>query len=156
MDIILYSVSDPPNKVNKSLGHGTSVSGVVFKERDYLNVINPTIRLNLGNEVSDISLYNYVYIARFTRYYYIDNISTDGGLVEIECRVDPLKSFAKDIYASKQYVIRSQTRQNRYLVDPLLPMQSDHKYYTKVFGNPVYDEHCHNVILETIGTGVSE
>jgi hypothetical protein len=153
MNVILYNISDPPNKVNKKLGTGKTIEGVVFKENDYLNILTPTIVLNLSDEISDYSHYNYVYIKRFARYYYITNMTAKGGLVEISCKSDPLKSFSKDILKSSQYVVRSQTSQNKYIPDTLLPFTSRHKYYSVEFGDPVTDIHCQCVIMETIGKG---
>ena len=71
MDIILYNTSSPPNRVSKVLGTGRTIEDVRFTEKNSLNVINPTIILNLGNELSDISKYNYLKIPKFTRYYWM-------------------------------------------------------------------------------------
>ena len=159
MNVNLYSVSDPPNKIKKTLGNSLEITNVRFVDDDALNVTNPTIIIdistleNVENDVSFLATYNYAKIPKFSRYYYITNMSTEGARVVISCEVDPLMSFASDILASSQYITRSETQQNRYIVDPLLPIESRHKYYCKEFTDSVYDSHCHNVILETIGKG---
>ena len=153
MDIILYNISSPPNRVNKVLGTGVTIENVRFTEKNSLNVINPTIILNLGDELSDITKYNYVKIPKFTRYYWIENIECNGGLAYIQCKVDPLMSFKSDIIGSTQYVSRSETSKNSYMVDHLLPMTSKHHFAIHPFGDTVYDENCINVILETTGKG---
>lgn len=153
MDIILYNNSDPINKIGKNIGNGTTIENVRFIEEDMLNVINPTVLIKLSNEVSDLSHYNYMKIPKFDRYYYITNMSTEGGLVKIETRVDALKSFESDIKASQQYVTRSQSKQNKYLVDNMLPIHSDHKYIIEPFTEDVFNKECHFVVLETVGKG---
>lgn len=155
MDIILYNITDPPNKVNKTLSGQHVVENVRFKEENALNVINPTILLNLSEEISDVTKYNYLYIGKFARYYYITNISTRGGLAEIETKVDPLKSFQNDILNSSQVVTRCESKKyrNKYLQDDVVPFDVRDQYDYKKFQNKVFDTNCVHVILETIGKG---
>lgn len=157
MNVSLYKNSAPPNKINKksSLTNERTFENVYFTEKGTLDILHPTVLLKVTNDIGDISNYNYMYIGKFSRYYYIESISTEGGLIRITGRVDALMSHRQDILASEQYITRSQSVQNRYLVDPLLPISSQHKYFVKTFGSPVFDEHCTNVILETIGKGAS-
>lgn len=158
MTVKFYNVSDPPEVVQKTLGNAREFADVRFLEPDCLNVQNPIIIINLAstnidNAIENLVRYNYCYIAKFARYYWIDNIKTENALVRIELSVDPLMSFKNDIIGSVQYVSRSQNVINRKLVDPMLPIQSDHVIYIKPFGADVYKENCTNVILETTGLG---
>ena len=158
MDILLYNVSDSPNVVNKSgikQSQGKRISGVRFKEENALDVVNPKILLNLTEEVAKISAYNYVEIPRFTRYYFIDDISTRGGLVEISCRCDVLTSFAKDIKRSSQLVARCSNKKlsKQYMTDSEYPLETRNDYYVKNFGSQVSDPNCIYCILETAGKG---
>lgn len=155
MNIRLYNISDNPNKVKKSASKtgGTLIEEVRFKDADTLNVLTPTLLLNINTDLSECIKFNYVYIPKTTRFYYITNISAVGGLIAIDCKVDALMSWSSDILNSTQYIIRSETVQNEYIVDNLLPIDSRHKYYGEIVGDDVYDVHCHNVILETIGRG---
>ena len=155
MNIRLYNISDNPNKVSKNAkkDEGTLFDNVRFKEKDALNVLNPTLILDMGTELSDCVKYNYVYIPKTTRFYYITNIKAEGGLIYIETRVDVLMSFKSDILNSEQYVTRSQSTINGKLVDSLLPIHSDHLFMIQPFGDSVYDENCNYCILETAGKG---
>lgn len=156
MNIRLYNISDNPNVVNKSVSKtgGTLVENVRFKDNDSLNVINPTVILNMGTEISDCIKYNYMYIPKTTRFYYITNISTEGGLILIETKTDPLMSFSDDINSSKQYILRQENKyKNPYLMDTLLPITSEHNYLMTPFGDNVDDRSCGRVILETAGKG---
>lgn len=160
MNVDLYITKDPPQKIKKTLANKLSFENVKFKDYDALNVITPRIVVKMTKpnsdtirDIYDIVKFNYCHIPMLTRYYYITNISTEGSLVVFDLKCDVLMSFKNDILNSTQYITRSQTIINKYLVDPMLPIQSNSKYYTKVFGSPVSDTQCHHVILETIGTG---
>ena len=155
MNIRLYNISDNPNKVKKSASKsgGTLIEDVRFKDADSLNVLNPTLLLNINTDISECIKFNYVYIPKTTRFYYITNISTVGGLIAIDCKVDPLMSWSDDILASQQYVARSESDINGKVVDNLLPIHSDHLINIEPFGDSVYDENCIYCILETAGKG---
>lgn len=155
MNIRLYNISDNPNKVKKSASKsgGTLIEDVRFKDADSLNVLTPTLLLNINTDISECIKFNYVYIPKTTRFYYITNISTVGGLIAIDCKVDALMSWCDDILSSNQYVSRSESDGNALIVDNLLPIHSDHLFYIKPFGDSVYDETCNYCILETAGKG---
>ena len=153
MNVNLYNVSDPPNKISKKLNDKLVIENVRFKNEGTLDVLNPIIIIQLSDEISDYIKYNYVEIPKFTRYYWITSITTSGGLVEISCKVDPLMSFKNDIIGSLQYVSRSENVNNRYLVDNLLPISSKHLFTIQPFGDSVYDENCTYLLLETAGKG---
>lgn len=154
MHVSLYKNQSPPNKVNKKITGEKEFTGVIFTERDTLDILNPTIVVKMSNEASDVSKYNYMFINKFNRYYYIDSISAEGGLWRIVGRVDPLMSHKKDILESKQYVIRQETNNNSpYLDDNMLPISSQHNYVGKEFGRNVADITCGRIILATTGKG---
>lgn len=155
MDILLYNISDPPEKVVKITNSTsyTTIENVRFVQDDSINIQNPQIKLNLSDELVTSFKYNYVKIPKLCRYYFIENISAQSGLVILSLRCDVLQSFHTDIRKSEQYVIRSEKYYNKLLVDPLLPMHSDHSLDVIPFGEDVYKYDCDHVILETIGKG---
>lgn len=164
MNIILYNVSDAPNIINKKLGTGLTIENVRFTDDNALDVLNPSVLFSLtkteNNEtvpydISDYSCYNYFYIPKFGRYYYMTEMSTEGGLVRITGKVDALYSFRKDIYGSEQYLVRSEKYRNRYIVDNLLPIHSQNSYDVQPLdnGENVFVRDCNYVILETVGKG---
>lgn len=155
MDVTLYNISAPPEQVVKitSSTTGHTVDNVYFKEDGALEIERPKLVLKMNDEIFKNVHYNYCYIGKFERYYFITRISTEGGLMIFECEVDPLQSFASDIKNSTQYVIRSEKFYNKLLVDPLLPLHSDHNIDIHPFGLDVYNSSCDHVILETIGKG---
>ena len=154
MDLILYNNKSAPNVLNKKITKVREVSGVIFKDKNNLDILHPVIVLNLGDSMTDLVNFNYVYIAGLHRYYYVDDIATVAGLVEVTCRVDVLMSHKKDIKNSTQYVLRQQSRyENPYLMDNLLPITSQHNYISQPFGNAVFDKGCSHVIMATTGKG---
>ena len=156
MDVVLYRNTAPPNKVDKSanLSGKKTFENVHFIEKGALSILEPEVLVKIGGEVEDIAKYNYMKIGKFNRYYYIDAITTEGGLFRIKGRVDSLMSHKMDILNSKQYVLRQETKyKNPYLFDNLLPITSDHNYYGKSFGDPVFKKDCGYVLLATTGIG---
>ena len=161
MNVILYNNSSPPNVVTKSIGSGVTIEGVQFYEGDSLNVENPRLIIDLSNvtgmsqDADNFVKFNYLKIPKFDRYYYVTNVSASGGLIDIQCEVDALMSFSRDIYGSNQYVVRSQSHRNRYIVDGMLPIHSQSAYEIKILDDAadVYDRNCNFVVLETTGKG---
>lgn len=154
MHVHLYRTTDTTNKINKKLTNDTTFEGVIFRDVNNLDIVNPSVLLNISDEVSDIAKFNYAYIPKFNRYYFITKVSTENALVRIDMHTDVLKSFSKDILASTQYVTRSdKLHANNYLVDNLLPMNSKSHYTVHTFGDEVDDDKCYHVILETTGKG---
>jgi hypothetical protein len=162
MHVHLFKNSAPPNKVNKSgnLSKKVVFEGMNFTEKGALDILNPTILIRYGDsdndirDIEDIAVFNYMYIPKFNRYYYIDSISTEGALIRISGRCDVLHSHKKDILNSTQYVLRQETYNNSpYLDDNMLPISSKHNYVGKAFGRKVADVTCGRVILATTGNG---
>lgn len=154
MNITLYKNSSPPNQVEKTLTNENEIEAVRFIEKGTLDILNPSVLIQLTADIKDASKYNYMYIPKFSRYYFIDSISTEGGLIRINGRVDSLMSHKTDILSSKQYILRQESKNNSpYLEDNMLPISSNHNYVGKVFGRKVADTTCGRVILATTGKG---
>lgn len=155
MQVHFYNISSPPNKVNKGVDRsgGYSISDVRFTEKGALDLRNTEILVNMFDDISEYHKYNYFYIPKNQRFYFVTGIYAEGALVRITGVSDPLSSFSSDILASDQYVSRSESKINALLVDDLLPIHSDHLTNIFPFGDPVYDEECGYCILETAGKG---
>lgn len=162
MHINLYKNSAPPNKVDKTSNLSKKSENIIvrFTRPDSFDILNPTVIISLSdisgveNSLSDIKKYNYMYVSEVSRYYFIDTITTENGLVKITGRCDVLMSHKKDILASKQYILRQEKNNNSpYLDDNMLPISSKHNYKGDVFGRKVADVTCGRVILATTGNG---
>ena len=160
MNVRFFNISDEPNRIRKNVDRdsgGYLVENVRFTEKGTLNLRNTEILVNFGNnsrnEIVDYHKYNYFYIPKNQRFYFVTEMYAEGGLVRIAGVSDPLTSFADDILNSQQYVTRSESLINPLLVDNLLPMHSDHIIQIEPFGDDVYDTTCNYCILETAGKG---
>ena len=91
MDITLGTIADEKNKLNKTFSNQRTYSGTL---KDQTSVIKPSLII----EAENLSLFNYMYIASFGRYYFITDIeSVRNNLWKITGKVDVLMSFKSGI-----------------------------------------------------------
>lgn len=113
--------SSPVEKIGKSLDAGTDITGCVLKEAT--SILRPVIRIITSD---DITTYNYIYIAQFQRYYFIDDIvSINNNKWEISGHVDVLETFKNGILGQQAVVKRQQNKFNTYLNDPEWKVYAD-------------------------------
>lgn len=155
MNIHLYKTKTPTKEnINKKLTDEKIIENVVFKQHGSLDVLTPTVILNGFNDMTqDVELngYNMLYIPKLKRYYFIDKMYYNNGLLHINCSCDSLYTFRSSIKHSTQYVVRQQNNANKYIVDNKLPIHSDNSYVAKAFGQEIIDKRCIHAILETCG-----
>lgn len=105
VQIILYKNNSELNKINKSLSDNINIVGTL---RDESDVSRPNIVIAGINP----TIYNYAYIPRFSRYYFISEItSIRDGVWLISMRVDVLMSFKTDILKTLCVVDHNTTTQ---------------------------------------------
>ena len=144
MDIKLYKISDDNEKINKSLGTAIDISNVSIKETT--DVTRPVVRITTS---TNLSKYNYMYIERYGRYYYIERIeTTPTGLWVLYTRCDVLMSYKSQILALDGTITRAESLYNGYLNDPEYKSLAFRKIVTKQFPNAMTSD---NLILITIG-----
>lgn len=103
MDITLYKNNSEKNKIRKNLSNGHTLSGTLRNES---NVVNPAIIINIDNP----TVYNYVYIPMFGRYYFItDFVSLRTGIWQINLKSDVLMSFKDSILSSRALIQNTQS-----------------------------------------------
>lgn len=145
--IALYTNTSPTNKVVKEIGEALdTVQGVL---RAGASVIDPTIVVQLSNDEVWRKGLNYAYIEEFGRYYYVTNIiSVSGqidlggefgnpyGLWELHMHVDVLMSFQDQIKQQTAIVARQTEKYNLYLDDGTFMSYQNPKIQTKLFSVP--------------------
>ena len=93
------------------------------------SVSEPVILVKAENENTQKELMTdtYAYIPDFDRYYYIrDRKSVNNGLVELDLKVDPLKSFADKIYSQTGFVDRTASKyQSSMIIDDMIPVYAN-------------------------------
>ena len=127
--IDLYTNTSPENFITKSITQlGTQLSGDL---RQGTSIIQPGIVIE---QASLPAAANYMYIADFGRYYFIDNIETaERGLYIIRARVDPLMSYSTALKACKGIVHRAESQYNTYLDDGTFKAYANPTIITKKF-----------------------
>lgn len=133
MKAIFYSINDDKNKLEKNLVNGYETTILLKSGLDSLIDIEISI-------LSDIILnYNYVYIEKLQRYYFIDDITLQRNNYFIcKCTEDVLMSFKDEIKKQEIEVNESENVINNNKTD----YQSDN-VFTKIqydLKSPLLDE----------------
>lgn len=113
MDIKLYYNTSDNRCIKKNITEEFLITGTL---RESTSIVNPEITV-----VSPEPLrYNYCYIPKLKRYYYINNIiSVKNGVWKLIMEVDPLMSFKNDILSLKVVISKqsSSTNGDEYIDD---------------------------------------
>lgn len=97
------------------------------------SIINPTLifeRANIGHT------YNYVYIADFGRYYFVNDIVYDGARIFYYCSVDVLATYKSTIGNATAYVLRAAHTYNEYVIDNYYPVTTHIRQNAEFLGTP--------------------
>ena len=104
MNITFYKNSSEKEKIGKSLSSGLTLSGNL---RDECSITSPSILV----EATSLVDYNYCYIPKFKRYYFIsDIVSVRNNLWRVSLKCDVLESFKSDILNSSCIVNKQQNQ----------------------------------------------
>ena len=148
MTINLYSTSDDPRKVSKTLT--PIATDISCKPAENFNLISPRILLDYSSTYAGT---NYIYISDFDRYYFAELSLVTGKELMLLCQIDTLMSF--DLSNLEVVAIRSESAGVNYVTDPQLPIDPCR---IKIHGDPlsadplgVYDDTQKHYILITNG-----
>jgi len=112
------------------------------------SVMTPVLmfdRENLDHE------YNYIYIPDFNRYYWVMDVVYAGALIEYRCRIDVLASYKTAIGNSTQYVLRSASRYNGYIMDNMYPVTSEVQFDSTIIQSPYSTDTTKNAGVFSVG-----
>lgn len=128
-DIIISQNTSENIRVTKDL---TTVGTYTGTLKDNCSIIDPIFLVEA--DLADLKNANYCSVLTFGRSYFInDIISIRNGLVEIDCHVDVLSSFATEIKANKGIVFRQEESWNLYLNDGVLEVYQNPHVTTHEF-----------------------
>lgn len=145
--ISLYTISDDKEHIDKTLGTPTTLSNCTIKEQT--SVQDPVLRIQTDTNLSG---FNYAYIDRYNRYYYIRKVeTTPTGFWVLSLHSDVLMSRKEQIRELRGTVTRSESVYNAYLNDSQYKALAYRKTVTKAFPNAMEED---TFILMTVG-GVS-
>ena len=148
MTIKTYRFLGDSRKVDKTLTEVSTYSNAVIVGD--MSIQNPTISLQLDS-FTDVINFNYIYIPELRRYYYlVDSTIREDGFVQLQCKVDVLKSFKADILSSTQYIDRQQNKCTYQLPDGMYNIKSNRNLTIKNFGNVIIEPNA-NFLLQTSG-----
>lgn len=100
--------------------------------KDETSIIDPSFVLEAS--LSDIAEVNYITVADFRRSYFVlDMVSLTNNLVQLNCHVDVLSSFASEIKANKGIVFRQENDWNLYLNDGVIQAYQNPIVTTQMF-----------------------
>lgn len=144
--INLYTFAKDSNSTKQPTGSGTEFDCNILTPAD---ITAPVCELT----ASDLTAYNYAYIAAFHRYYFIEGITYDRGLWLLSLKCDVLATYKTTIGAQSLYVLRSASASDGTIKDEYYPITGDIDYYSQSespFPGYTYDTGCY--VLNIMGT----
>lgn len=121
MEIKLYTNKSDPNHLTKDKDEKGTIQAVM---KDGCDIINPVLKI----EALPAYSFNYIYISKFDRFYYVlGGVSYVNGIWEIKCHVDVLASNKVEILQQTAVIERQEYKYNLNLDDGTL----------KAYSNPI-------------------
>lgn len=116
--VILYDFQKRHNSTRRPEGGSWDISGVL---RDGSSLITPTIAFEFASDFSPMNnsyhlKFNYAYVAKFARYYWITDWTYESGLWIAAMKVDVLATYRPQILAASAFVAYDESA-NTDLVD---------------------------------------
>lgn len=102
---------------------------VVLKEGT--SYLNPVFQIYKGSAFDPQTggfYWNYLYVPRWTRFYFIDDIVYNEGFLELHCKEDVLASWRVAIGSSTLYILRASAASDGNIVDTLYPAKTNASY----------------------------
>lgn len=146
MTITFYNNESDAIVVSKKITSISSINNAkIINETD---IVNPSIVVSRNFYDSLILKANYLYIDKLERYYYINNISFAESMIVIDCTVDILMTYKKQIRNLTCTVTRNENLKNGYLNDDNYNIQAYKQVVCKMFPNAINND---SIILMTAG-----
>ena len=138
----LYNTNSETNRINKVLTDETEFD---VRLKDKSSVVNPVLVLKSETYIN----FNYAYIPKFQRYYFVDDISVfPNKMYLLTLRCDVLTSFKDDILKSYTRIVE-QTNSNAYYDSNL--KSEVRKEVDTYMSNVSFDLTADSMVLVTIG-----
>ena len=130
MDIYLYSRFVKRENSTKQPDEHTLSFHTNGQLKEPTSVINPTVTIK-GAVLNYFYNYTYAYIPDFKRYYFVDDIVSEGILWTFTMHCDVLATYKDQIEKHPFYVLRSSTKFNGLITDTYYPVTFERKSYIK-------------------------
>lgn len=132
MNIILYTGFEKKRNSTKQPTQQTLSVTKTGTLKEPCSVMNPVFKLKRDPVDSVPDLFNYAYIPKFGRYYFVTNVTWNEGFWEFQLAVDVLASYAGDIGQSSHYILRTNSSTTDYdpmITDTMYPATNDITLY---------------------------
>lgn len=137
MTIEFYVNQSEKNRLDKTLVSAFNLNGELKED---CSIIDPVIKI--VSDVSTMASVNYLYIASFGRYYFINNvISINNEICEVHAHVDVLSTYKDEIRAQRAVVSRQEKKWNLYLNDGVFKTYQNPYIITKAFSSGFTSQH---------------
>ena len=109
-------------------GSGTTFTGIELKED--CSILNPIIKIRVAGmtipTVAPVNTFTYCYIAKFNRYYFIEDWIYTPGIWEGHLSIDVLASHKTEIGSTSAYVERSASSYDGTIIDKIYPANTNY------------------------------
>lgn len=119
MEIIFYSFGKNDNSTKRPTSGGTVFQCNLIEPT---SIIAPSISISTAREPYK---FNYAYIAKFSRFYFVNDWVYSGGVWVASLSVDVLATYKTEIGNSRQYVVRSSNKSDGTIIDTLYPTTTE-------------------------------
>lgn len=151
MTISFYKITDPPNKINKTITNPLTITGEV--REDTIDQFEPEILVD-----TNITGYNYMYILEWDKYYFINGCENPrNGLYKVnKAHIDVLMTYASDILSQRCIIDKTEDTnlKNEYIDDGSVVVTSKMNVTKLEFDNGFNSDQYTNVLI-TAGAGGS-
>lgn len=151
IEIILYNFQKRDNSIKRPDVEGTNMTVVWAQPYD---IVNPTISVR----GADVSLYNYVHIPQWGRYYWLNTYQRyrDDDHVTIVCKCDVLATYQPQILSQSFFVELSQSNFNSLYNDSRLAAQATIlQGKNSVVMPAISEDSCAQFYVEAVGLGTN-
>lgn len=144
-NINLYTFAKDSNSTKRPTGSGTQFACNILTPAD---ITAPVCEIS----ASDLTAYNYAYIAAFHRYYFVEGITYERGLWQLSLKCDVLATYKTEIGAQSLYVIRAASSYDGNIIDNYYPIINDVVQTSETDSNHSYAYDNGVYVLSIAGT----
>ncbi len=139
----LINTADASNVIGKKM---SLVADLVGHFRAEVDIVNPVVTIERSSALG----FNYVYIADFGRYYFVDEVrAVRNNVLELHLSCDPLESFRTEILSHDAIIDKQEKQWNLYLNDDSLKSYQYPLIWQKAFPNAFWENY--EFVLVTAG-----
>ena len=150
MNIVFYKIKDDKRTLNKTINSTTKVKELTGNIKTDCDIMNPELETSYHTEIMTA---NYMYIAAFSRYYFIDKITVSAQRLYIQAHVDVLTTYKTDIVKLRCVIERQQDKNkcSMYVPDKAFKAESRKIVSIRQLSNKFYKASNSSYILTTGG-----